>query len=212
AGDELVWLLRRLNEEWGTAVLLAEHRLERCLPAADRVLVLEDGAVVSDSAPAPFLEWAAEERPTLATPAATLFARAGLRPPPVTVREARDRLRAAGLLPEIAPRAAGAARADGARRGIRRRPGSPGGDPPTPATSPEGSGSASLSSWCSRAPPQRSCASTSQPAAWTAAGRTSWPRGWAASPTTAPRCSWRRTTPSSRHTSRNARCSSARAT
>src|SRR5205814_74455 len=31
AGDELVWLLRRLNEEWGTAVVLAEHRLERCL-------------------------------------------------------------------------------------------------------------------------------------------------------------------------------------
>src|SRR5206468_12764974 len=31
AGDELVWMLRRLNEEWGTAVLLAEHRLERCL-------------------------------------------------------------------------------------------------------------------------------------------------------------------------------------
>src|SRR5207237_7391668 len=104
AGDELVWLLRRLNEEWGTAVLLAEHRLERCLPAADRVLVLEDGAVVSDSAPAPFLEWAAEERPTLATPAATLFARAGLRPPPVTVRAARDRLRAGGLLPaEVEP-------------------------------------------------------------------------------------------------------------
>src|SRR3989440_4614579 len=84
AGDELVWLLRRLNEEWGTAVLLAEHRLERCLPAADRVMVLEDGAVVSDSAPTHFLEWAAEERPALATPIARLFARAGLRPPPVT--------------------------------------------------------------------------------------------------------------------------------
>src|SRR6185312_124268 len=35
AGDELIWLLRRLNEEWGVAVLLAEHRLERCLAAAD---------------------------------------------------------------------------------------------------------------------------------------------------------------------------------
>ncbi len=34
AGDELVWLLRRLNEDWGTAVVMAEHRLERCLPAA----------------------------------------------------------------------------------------------------------------------------------------------------------------------------------
>jgi len=37
--DELVWLLRRLNEEWGTAVVLAEHRLERCLAHADRVVV-----------------------------------------------------------------------------------------------------------------------------------------------------------------------------
>ena len=45
AGDELVWLLRRLNEDWGTAVVMAEHRLERCLPAADRVLALEDSRV-----------------------------------------------------------------------------------------------------------------------------------------------------------------------
>ena len=41
AGDELVWLLRRLNEEWGVAVLLAEHRLERCLAAADRVIAMD---------------------------------------------------------------------------------------------------------------------------------------------------------------------------
>jgi energy-coupling factor transport system ATP-binding protein len=99
AGDELVWLLRRLNEEWGTAVLLAEHRLERCLPAADRVIVLEDGAVTCDAPPAEFLDWAEASRPSLATPAARLFASAGLRPLPVTVRAARDRLRAAGLLP-----------------------------------------------------------------------------------------------------------------
>ena len=33
AGDELLGVLRRINEEWGTAVLLAEHRLERCLSA-----------------------------------------------------------------------------------------------------------------------------------------------------------------------------------
>ena len=43
AGDELISLLRRLNEEWGVAVLLGEHRLERCLAAADRVLALERG-------------------------------------------------------------------------------------------------------------------------------------------------------------------------
>ena len=48
AGDELLGVLRRLNEEWGTAILLAEHRLERCLPAADRVIELRDGRVVAD--------------------------------------------------------------------------------------------------------------------------------------------------------------------
>ena len=103
AGDELVWLLRRLNEEWGVAVLLAEHRLERCLPAADRVLAMDAGSVIADAAPADFLTWAARERPALATPAARLFARAGLAPPPVTVRQARDRLRGAGLMPTVLP-------------------------------------------------------------------------------------------------------------
>ncbi len=99
AGDELVWLLRRLNEEWGTAVLLAEHRLERCLPAADRVLALDGGRVVCDATPDEFLAWAARERPRLATPAARLFSLAGLSPLPASVKDARARLRGGGLLP-----------------------------------------------------------------------------------------------------------------
>jgi len=96
AGDELVWLLRRLNEEWGTAVLLAEHRLERCLPAADRVIALDRGRVVCNAPPADYLAWAAAHEPALATPAATLFSLAGLGPLPVSVKAARDSLAAAG--------------------------------------------------------------------------------------------------------------------
>jgi energy-coupling factor transport system ATP-binding protein len=99
AGDDLVWLLRRLNEEWGTAVLLAEHRLERCLAAADRVLVMDRGRVVLDAAPAGFLDWASERESVLATPGARLFSLAGIGPPPVSVKEARDRLSGAGLAP-----------------------------------------------------------------------------------------------------------------
>jgi energy-coupling factor transport system ATP-binding protein len=98
-----VWLLRRLNEEWGTAVVLAEHRLERCLAHADRVVVLEEGAVACDAAPREFLAWAGERAPALQTPGARLFARAGLRPPPAGVKEARATLRAHGLLDEPAP-------------------------------------------------------------------------------------------------------------
>ena len=75
AGDELIWLLRRLNEEWGTAVVLAEHRLERCLAPPTASSCCEDGAVACDGAPRGILEWAAGPAPALATPAARLFAR-----------------------------------------------------------------------------------------------------------------------------------------
>src|SRR5918997_648875 len=97
AGDELVLQLRRLNEDWGTAVVVAEHRLERCVPAADRVIAMVDGAVVCDAAPREFLDWAVEVAPALATPGARLFSLAGLRPLPASVKEAHAGLRAANL-------------------------------------------------------------------------------------------------------------------
>jgi energy-coupling factor transport system ATP-binding protein len=99
AGDELIWLLRRLNEEWGTAVLMAEHRLERCLPAADRIVAMEGGRIVFNGAPGEFLDWSLEHDPALATPAASLFGAAGLRPLPVSVKQARDALADAALMP-----------------------------------------------------------------------------------------------------------------
>jgi energy-coupling factor transport system ATP-binding protein len=103
AGDELIWLLRRLNEEWGTTVLLTEHRLERCLPAADRVLALDEGRLVCDAPPADFLAWAADARPPLATPAARLFSLAGLTPLPASVKQAKTALSEAGLALEVPP-------------------------------------------------------------------------------------------------------------
>jgi energy-coupling factor transport system ATP-binding protein len=97
AGDELIWLLRRLNEEWGVAVLLAEHRLERCLAAADRVLAMEAGRLSFDGAPVDFLSWARDSDPALETPAARLFSLAGIDPLPVGVRAARQTLRGMGV-------------------------------------------------------------------------------------------------------------------
>ncbi len=99
AGDELIGLLRRLNEEWGMAVVLAEHRLERCLTAADRVLAMDRGRIAFDGEPPAFLDWALDDGGTLATPAARLFDLAGLRPAPVGVKPARAALRRAGLEP-----------------------------------------------------------------------------------------------------------------
>jgi energy-coupling factor transporter ATP-binding protein EcfA2 len=97
AGDELVWLLRRLNEEWGTTVILVEHRLERCLAAADRVLAFDGGTIAFDGEPGPFLDWALAAAPPLATPGARLFSLAGLSPSPVGVKAAR------AALPPVSP-------------------------------------------------------------------------------------------------------------
>lgn len=96
AGDELIWLLRRLNEEWGVTILLAEHRLERCLAAADRVIAMDAGVIAFDGSPSSFLAWAQETDTALETPAARLFSLAGITPLPTGVRQARQALAGEG--------------------------------------------------------------------------------------------------------------------
>jgi energy-coupling factor transport system ATP-binding protein len=119
AGDELLGVLRRINEEWGTAVLLAEHRLERCLPAADRVLALHHGAIAFDGTPAGFARWAP---PDLQPPVTRLCALAGFPERPATVKEARRALADRLAMLDGQPSETSAERT---RRGWRRRPAHP---------------------------------------------------------------------------------------
>ena len=98
AGDELIWLLRRLNEEWGVSILLAEHRLERCLAAADRTIAMAAGTIAFDGHHRDCLARAQQSDPPLETPAARLFTLAGLTPLPVGVRDARAKLASADPL------------------------------------------------------------------------------------------------------------------
>jgi energy-coupling factor transport system ATP-binding protein len=97
AGDELIALLRRLGEDFDTAIVLAEHRLERCLGLADRVIAMRSGSIACNGAPAEFLTWACVEAPELATPGARLLFGLGL-VPAVGVSAARAALRSRGLL------------------------------------------------------------------------------------------------------------------
>ena len=43
AGEEILTMVRRLNEDNGITVILAEQRLERCFHMADRILIMEQG-------------------------------------------------------------------------------------------------------------------------------------------------------------------------
>ncbi len=102
AGDELMGVLRRCNEDFDVTVLLAEHRLERCLPFADRVLAMADGRVACDATPSRFLDWAGAQAPSLSTPGARLLSGLGLAPVP-GVKAARCALREQGLDAPLRP-------------------------------------------------------------------------------------------------------------
>jgi energy-coupling factor transport system ATP-binding protein len=120
AGDELIALLRRLNEEWGVTVLLGEHRLERCLAAADRVVALDAGRILYDGAPGGFGAAALRSAPELATPVTTLFDLAGIDASPVTVKQARAHLGAPPAVPH-APEPADRGDAQGEGKALRCR-------------------------------------------------------------------------------------------
>jgi len=126
AADELIGLLWRLNQEWETTIVLSEHRLERCLAVADRVIALHSGRVAHDGSPRSFLEWSATHAPALQTPGAKLFSLAGISPAPVGVKQARATLRGHGLLPpEQSParvRAGESERPPNAPSRLHRRP------------------------------------------------------------------------------------------
>jgi energy-coupling factor transport system ATP-binding protein len=98
AGDELIALLRRLGEDFDTAIVICEHRLERCLAFADRVIAMRGGRLAYDGGPAGFLAWACAAAPELATPGGRLLFGLGLAPV-AGVKGARAALRRRGLLP-----------------------------------------------------------------------------------------------------------------
>ena len=87
AAEEVLAALTRLVHDLGLTVLLAEHRLERVVQYADRVVVVENGRVRAD------LPAAAMATSPVSPPVVDLGRLAGWSPLPLSVRDAR---RAAG--------------------------------------------------------------------------------------------------------------------
>ena len=51
AAADFLNTLKKINRELGTTVLITEHRTEEVFPAADRVIVMEDGRITADGSP-----------------------------------------------------------------------------------------------------------------------------------------------------------------
>jgi len=85
AAEEVLATLQRLVHDLGLTVVLAEHRLERVLQYADRVvLVPGNGEIVRDGSPAEILALS-----PIAPPVVELGRVAGWKPLPLSVRDAR---------------------------------------------------------------------------------------------------------------------------
>lgn len=84
AAEDVLATLSRLVGDLGTTVILAEHRMERVIPFADRMLYLDGGTLTADASPAEVLADTA-----IAPPIIELGRVARWHPLPVSTREAR---------------------------------------------------------------------------------------------------------------------------
>lgn len=51
ASTDFLGMLKKINQELGTTILLTEHRLEEALPLSDRVLVMDCGSLIANGTP-----------------------------------------------------------------------------------------------------------------------------------------------------------------
>lgn len=92
SADDFLATLKSLNDELGLAVILAEHRLDRCFHFADRVIMLDEGRVAFDGAPVEFAAWSREIESVPLPPITRLFLGNGKPDPPLNVKEGRMRI------------------------------------------------------------------------------------------------------------------------
>ncbi len=84
SAEDVLGVLHRLNADLGLTIVLVEHRLERVVQYADRLIVMERGRIVADGAPRAVL------RDTgVGPPLARLARELHWEPFPLTVREGR---------------------------------------------------------------------------------------------------------------------------
>ena len=98
AAEEVLATLTRLVHDLGVSVLLAEHRLERVVPFADRMVLFTGAGRIRVGAPTDLLV----DSP-VAPPIIELGRAAGWSPLPLTVREARRKARGLDLVPPTPP-------------------------------------------------------------------------------------------------------------
>lgn len=93
AAEELLNLVKRLNEEMGLTIILIEQRLERCFHVADRLIIMERGEILKEGEADEVARWEVEKSIPFIPPVAKFFASLGASTIPLTVKEGRKALK-----------------------------------------------------------------------------------------------------------------------
>lgn len=93
--EEVLQVIRRLNSEFGTTIIMAEHRIDRVIPFIDRVVHLDKGRIEFDGKPGKWVDFVAGrdyELPQMLDLGKDLLKRGYVDEIPLSVKEARQAL------------------------------------------------------------------------------------------------------------------------
>ena len=51
AASEFIETIKKINQELGTTIIMTEHRLEEIIPISDRIIVMDEGSIISEGTP-----------------------------------------------------------------------------------------------------------------------------------------------------------------
>ena len=93
AASDFLNIVRKINIELGTTVIITEHRLEDIFPYADRAIVMDGGKVIADDTPGHIGKLLYEQKndmfAAMPTPVRVFYGADGVGECPLTVREGR---------------------------------------------------------------------------------------------------------------------------
>lgn len=92
AAQDILNIIRHLNEDLGMTVIIAEHRLENLLGCADRVVAIEKGEIIFNGKPREYACWANSNNYGLIPYISRLFVEGKFRNIPLNIKEARQEL------------------------------------------------------------------------------------------------------------------------
>ncbi len=94
--EEILHILKRLNEDLGYTIILIEQRIDRCYHLADRILFMDDSKLVFNGDPQEFVFWNNSNTYDFLPSISHLFVKLGVKDIPLTVKEGRTKLRKLG--------------------------------------------------------------------------------------------------------------------